>query len=546
MPSPMSTAATRLTDAVRSFTIAQRTIAIIGVAVLVLGGIALTSWLSKPSYTPLFSGLSGEDASTIVDQLQTDGVPYELTNGGGTILVPESNVYDQRIKAASAGLPSSSTAGYSLLDDMGVTSSEFQQSTTYKRALEGELAATVSAIDGVKTATVRLAIPEDTVFVSEQGTPTASVFVETTPGTTLSSSQVQAITHLTSASIDKMDPNDVAVIDAAGTVLSAVGVGATGGTDQQASDYEKRVGASLQAMLDRVVGVGNATVAVAADMARESGERVEETFTTPENAPALNESITTEAYEGAGGANAGVLGPDNIAVPEGGGNGEGTFNSETSTRNNAVNKITESTTVPAGGINRQTISVAVNQAATANLDVAALTDLVSSAAGIDAARGDVVTVEELRFNDADAAAAEDALAEAEAAQAEQERAELIRTLSIVAAILFAAIVVLIVYARRSRRQRREPLDLGELQGVYPAIPAPSTPAIDPAVALISPVEPAPNTTSIDVGAVQNALQEAAADTELQRMRSDIDQLAAQDPARTAEFLRSMMDDRQSV
>ncbi|WP_298255018.1 flagellar basal-body MS-ring/collar protein FliF [uncultured Arthrobacter sp.] len=546
MPSPMSNAATRLGDAVKSFTVAQRTIAIIGVAVLLLGGIALTSWLSKPSYTPLFSGLSGEDASTIVDQLQTDGVPYELSNGGGTIMVPETAVYDQRIKAASAGLPSSSTAGYSLLDDMGVTSSEFQQSTTYKRALEGELAATVSAIDGVKTATVRLAIPEDTVFVAEQGKPTASVFVETTPGTTLSSNQVQAITHLTSASIDRMDASDVAVIDAQGTVLSAVGVGATGGSDQQASDYEKRVAASVQTMLDRVVGVGNATVVVAADMKLESGERVEESFSTPEDAPALNESSTTEAYEGAGRGNAGVLGPDNIAVPEGGANGDGTFNSETSTRNNAVNKTTESTVVPAGGINRQTISVAVNQGATANLNVATLTDLVSSAAGIDAARGDIVTVEELRFNDADAQAAADALAEADKALAEAQRAELIRTLAIVAAILLVAIIGLIVYARRSRRQRREPLDLGELQGVYPAIPAPSAPALDPAVALISPIEPAPNTTSIDVGAVQSALQAASADTELQRMRSDIDQLASEDPAKTAEYLRSMMDDRQSV
>ncbi|MFC3298264.1 flagellar M-ring protein FliF [Arthrobacter agilis] len=546
MPTPLSTAATRLGDAAKSFTIAQRTIAIIGVAVLVLGAFALTSWLSKPSLTPLFSGLSGEDASTIVDQLQTDGVPYELTNGGGTILVPEGSVYDQRIKAASAGLPSSSTGGYSLLDDMGVTSSEFQQSTTYKRALEGELAATVSAIDGVKTATVRLAIPEDTVFVAEQGKPTASVFVQTTPGKTLSSDQVQAITHLTSASIDRMDAADVAVIDATGRVLSAVGVGAVGGADQQSSDYEQRVQASVQTMLDRVLGAGNATVAVAADMKRESAERVEETFTTPEDAPALNESTTTEAYEGAGGGNAGILGPDNIAVPEGETNGDGTFNSESSTRNNAVNKTTESTTVPAGGINRQTVSVAVNRGATANMDVAALTALVSGAAGIDEARGDIVTVEELPFNNDGANAAADALAEAEAAAAELQRAELIRMLSIVAAVLFVVIVALIVYARRSRRQRREPLDLGELQGVYPAIPAPSTPAIDPAVALISDTDPSPSTTSIDVAAVQQALQAGAAENEVERMRAEIDALASQDPAKTAEFLRSMMDDRQSV
>ncbi|KNC20022.1 flagellar M-ring protein FliF [Arthrobacter sp. RIT-PI-e] len=546
MPTPLSTAATRLGDAVKSFTIAQRTIAIIGVAALVLGGIALASWLGKPSYTPLFSGLSGEDASTIVDQLTTDGVPYELTNGGDTILVPQESVYDQRLKAASAGLPSSSTAGYSLLDDMGVTSSEFQQSTTYKRALEGELAATISAIDGVQTASVRLALPRDTVFVSEQGKPTASVFVKTAPGVNLSDDQVQAITNLTSASIDRMDAVDVAVIDAGGRVLSAVGVGAAGGAGKQASDYEQRVQGSVQTMLDRVLGPGNATVAVTADMRLESGERVAETFTNPENTPALNESTTTEAYEGAGGGNAGILGPDNIAVPENGGNGDGTFNSEATTRNNAVNKTTESTVLPAGGVNRQTVSVALNQGATARMDLAALTGLVSSAAGIDEARGDVVTVEELPFNDAGAADAAAALAQAEEDAAAQQRADLIRTLSIVAAVLLVAIIALIVYARRSRRQKREPLDLGELQGVYPAIPAPSAPAIDPGLPLITDVEPAPNTTTIDVAAVRNALQAGAADSEVERMRAEIDALASQDPARTADLLRSMMDDRQSV
>ena len=168
MPTQVTSAFKRLVAGIREFTIAQRTLALIGVAVLVLGAAGLGLWLSKPSYTPLFTGLAAGDASTIVEQLQADSVPYELTAGGATILVPEEHVYDQRLKAASAGLPSSSTGGYSLLDDMGVTSSEFQQSVTYKRALEGELASTVAALDGVRTASVRLAIPEEAVFVAQK------------------------------------------------------------------------------------------------------------------------------------------------------------------------------------------------------------------------------------------------------------------------------------------------------------------------------------------------------------------------------------------
>ena len=117
-----------------------------------------------------------------MDQLHTDNVPYQLTDGGATILVPQDKVNDERLKAAAAGLPANKTAGYSLLDKMGVTSSEFQQNVTYKRAIEGELATTINAMDGVQTASVQLAIPKDTVFVSQKTDPTASVFIQTNAG----------------------------------------------------------------------------------------------------------------------------------------------------------------------------------------------------------------------------------------------------------------------------------------------------------------------------------------------------------------------------
>ncbi|HYI32574.1 MAG TPA: flagellar M-ring protein FliF, partial [Glaciibacter sp.] len=104
----------------------------------------------------------------------------------------------------------------------------------------------------------------------EKTNPTASVFVQTKNGTTLGVDQVQAIVHLTSASIQGMEASDVAVIDAEGSVLSAVGVGATGSADQQASDYEGRVQQAVQTMLDKVIGPGNASVVVAADMSYES------------------------------------------------------------------------------------------------------------------------------------------------------------------------------------------------------------------------------------------------------------------------------------
>ncbi|MCU1543755.1 MAG: flagellar M-ring protein FliF [Microbacteriaceae bacterium] len=529
MPRQVTSAFRQFANAVREFTIAQRTVAIIGIAVLVLGVIALGMWITKPSYTPLFSGLTGADANTLVEQLRSDGVPYELSNGGATIMVPEANVYDERLKAAAAGLPSSSTGGYSLLDSMGVTASEFQQDVTYKRALEGELAKTISALTGVKTASVRLAIPEETVFVSEKRDPTASVFVETQSGVTLSSDQVQAIVHLTSASIDGMAPSDVAVVDSKGTVLSAVGEGAVGGADQQLSDYETAIRASVQTMLDKVVGAGNATVAVAADMSKESGSRTEETFESPDGPLAMSESATVEGTATPGQTAAGVLGPDNIAVPGAAAAGAAGSSSSTLTRNNAVNKVTESTTIPAGVLNRKTISVAINQGAAKGLNVADVTALVSSAAGIDAARGDVVTVEVVPFNGAGATQAAEALAAAEADANAERFADLIRTAVIALAIAIPIIVALAVFASKSKRRRQEIEEADDLADLR---------------SILNDTQPAAITTplraAIPTVPTSPLLIESNA---VDRTRAEIDALAAQDPQRAAEFLRGLMDDR---
>src|SRR6476620_8419102 len=388
MPPQITVFFQRFGAGLKGFTTGQRTLAVLGGALLVVGIIALSAWLSKPSMTPLFSGLKSADASAIVDQLKKDSVPYELSDGGATVLVPQEKVYDERLKAAAAGLPTAAATGYSLLDKMGVTSSEFQQSVTYKRALEGELASTISAMDGVKTAAVRLAIPEKTVFVSKAPDTTASVFIETDAGAALTGDKVQAIVHLTSAAIENLKPSNVSVVDSQGNVLSTVGGGTAGSSTKQASDYQQRTSDAVRAVMDRVVGPGNSTVAVAADVTGESAQQKSETFSNAEGALPLSESSKTEKYSGGAGGAAGVLGPDNIAVP-GGTSGNGSFDSTTATKNNAVNKVTEDRVIPPGAIKRQTISVAVSQADASGLNVGSLTALVTSAAGVDKARGDV-------------------------------------------------------------------------------------------------------------------------------------------------------------
>lgn len=545
MPKEVSAAFGRITHALREFTVAQRTIAIIGVAVLVVGAIALGAWFTRSQYSPLFSGLSGSDASAIVDQLDADGVPYQLTDGGQTILVPDTAVNSARLKAAAAGLPSLDNGGYALLDAMGVTASEFQQDVTYKRAIEGELASTIESIKGVRTASVKLAIPEKSVFVSEKQDPTASVFVDTEAGVSLSTDQVQAITHLTAASVDGLTPENVSVVSADGTVLSAVGTGTTGNSDQQASTYEDRVRSAVQAMLDRVVGVGNATVAVAASMNLNSGQRVEETFTAPEGDPSLTEDSTKQQYTGTGaGANGtGVLGADSIAVPTDTttGSGDGSYTSESTTKTNAINKVTETTQIAAGQVERQTVSVAVDKDAAAGMTAATLQGLVAAAAGIDEERGDSVKVELVTFAKVDSGTAATALEEARASELQSNITQIVTT-----AVPFAGVIVVLIIlmsgirASAKRRAKQGDKDLGEMTQVRDSVEPGQATAIDSAAAagLLPPTQP--------LVAGPSAFAEFGPDLDepgVERMRQEIDSLAAASPERMAEHLRTLMDDR---
>ncbi len=531
MPPFVSSLAGRFTGVAKGFTVAQKTLVVIGLAVLVLGGVALASWLTKPSYAPLFSGLAPADANSIVTQLKTDNIPYQLANGGSTILVPDANVYEERLKSASAGLPASSAAGYSLLDTMGVTSSEFQQNITYKRAMEGELAQTIMAMKGVETASVKLAVPEKTVFTSTKEDPTASVFVETAPGASLSDDQVNAVVHLTSSAVEGLKPLNVSVVDSTGAVLSAAGTGATGSSDKQAQAYEQRVSAAVQSMLDTVVGAGNATVSLTATMDKASTDRVTESFTSPDGAPAMNESTVTESTTGGTSTGTGVLGPDNIAVPADAGTTGSSSESETSTKNNAINKVTENTAIPAGTLQRQSLAVAVDTAAAGKLDAATLTEMVTVAAGIDTARGDTVSMRVVPFSTAQADAAKAAIDAVKAEAGAAATAQNWRNIMIAALLLLAVLIAAVLYARKNRRQVRQLVDLGEQNS--------------PMVTMGNvPLDPAPQTTAIAMPAA--VALPIAERTDADAKRASLEAMASTDPDKTAGLLRSLMDDRAGV
>src|SRR4051794_4210819 len=365
MKSALAGTVERARATLSTISLGQKVVIGLLLAGLLLGGFYFYSWITTPTQAPLFSNLASTDASAIVEELNAEGVAYELADGGSTIMVAKDSVYDLRLAMSGKGLPAGSDTGYALLDKTGITTSEFQQQVTYQRALEGELSKTLESLDGVRQAVVHVALPKEEVFVTDQKEPTASVLLDLAAGTQLSGEQITAVTNLVSSSIQGMKPDQVSVTDSTGQVLSAAGTGlAAGASDartQAELDYENRLGQNAQQILDRIVGPNHSVVSVRADVDMSQSKSTSETYADPKTAPS-SQSETKETYTGNGTPVGGVLGPENTADAlnnTGGGSGN-SYDKSSSTTNNPMDKTTTDKIEAPGRLNRLTVSVAMD------------------------------------------------------------------------------------------------------------------------------------------------------------------------------------------
>ena len=447
----------RVRTTLSGFTTGQKVIAGIGIAALLLAGFLVIRWVSTPSYAPLYTNLASSDASAVIDQLNTQGVPYKLTSGGTTIMVPQQDVYSTRISLSGKGLPSSSDSGYSLLDKSGLSTSDFQEQTNFKRAMESELDKTIESIDGIQAAIVHLAMPEKQVFADKQDPTTASVLLQLQPGTTLTSGQVQGVVHLVASSIDGLDPSNVTVTDSAGNVLSAAGddptMGAAGEADQVAA-FQNEMSAKVQSMLDRVLGPGNSNVQVTADLDFDKSVTDSTRYFDNPDVGALSAASSTEKYNGTGtpGSASGVVGPDGQMESDTTNTtgGSGNYSKVQKSSDNAVDKTVEHREAAPGAVKSLHVGVAVDTLAAGQIAPAQLRQLISSSLGIDTKRGDTVDVSTLPFNrTAEKQAAAELKQEAKKASI-AKRNELIRD---VVLGLLACLVLLFLWLRGRKKAK---------------------------------------------------------------------------------------------
>ena len=275
-----------------------------------IGLLALAfSSASNKNYKVLFSNVSGADGAAIVAALQQMNVPYQFTEGGGAIMVPDRVVHETRLSLAGQGLPKSGNVGFELLENQKFGTSQFVERVNYLRGLEGELSRSIGSIASVKTARVHLAVPKQTAFVREQERASASVLLTLYPGRSLDPTQSAAIARLVSSSVPGMLTQDVSILDTEGASLMA-NQQRTPDMDawqiKYASEVEGLLASRLKAILQPLAGADAFRAQVTVDMNFDERERTEEVFSR--NSPPNQQSIRSEQTVSAGAGTEGVGG----------------------------------------------------------------------------------------------------------------------------------------------------------------------------------------------------------------------------------------------
>lgn len=378
-------------DARRRLIVAAATLAMFGAVILMARG-------SDDEMALLYAGLDAGAAGEVVAALEARGVPHEVR--GDAIYVAAAARDAERMTLAAEGLPEGGAQGYELLDGLsgfGTTSQMFD--AAYWRAKEGELARTILASPGIRAARVHISAGSGRPFRREDR-PTAAVTVSASAP--LAPDQAQALRHLVAAAVSGLQPADVAVIDGGGLVAD----GEEEAPDARADGLRARALRLVEAR----VGAGQAVVELAVETVTET-ESITERTVDPESRVA----ISTEAEESESTSQGSAAGAVTVAsnLPDGdaaGGGGTSSEEAESRTLTNyEVSETSREVLRGPGAVRRLTVAVLVNDVAAtdeagvttwtarAPEELAALTELVGSAVGFDAARGDVITVKSMPF-----------------------------------------------------------------------------------------------------------------------------------------------------
>ena len=307
---PSSNLFDTLSQRFQALTTNQRLLMGAGVLGLVLAlGLVFSSAKSNSDYRVLFTNVNEGDGASIIAALQQMNVPYQFTEGGAAIKVPQAMVYETRLKLAGQGLPKAGNVGFELLENQKFGTSQFVERVNYLRGLEGELARSVGSMGQVKSARVHLAVPKPSAFVREQERPTASVILTLHPGRVLDPSQIAAVSRLVSSAVPGMKAQDVAIMDTEGGVLGSSASRLAGLDTSQlkyTAEIENALASRLSSILEPLAGKEGFRAQVTVDVDFDERERTSETY--GKNSPPNPQSIRSQQSVDAGGSKSGAGG----------------------------------------------------------------------------------------------------------------------------------------------------------------------------------------------------------------------------------------------
>ncbi len=420
---------------------------------LVASSIGIIMWSARTDYKVLYTDLTKEDSATIARMLEEGKINYQIRDEGKTILVPEDYVEIWRLEIAKKGVNFNGTIGYEVFDKQSFGTTSFVQKINKQRALEGELIKTIMHIKGVTRARVHLSIPESSPFVSERKPPSASVVLEVERGVTMTNDEIKGIQSLVSSSVDGMRTHHVVVIDSRGKKLSE------NDGDQMSTEtanritlenklnaqYEKKV----EEILSRVIGEGKVIAKVAVKM--DFTEKIEtQTSYDSENTAVISEVRNEQKMVGVRPSPQGIPGArSNLpgenpqpGVPE----TRNDVDKSLVTKNMAVPTVVTKSKKPTADVMNISVAVMVDGKKSAvlgkdgkptfNEDGIPVTEykawseqelqnfqqIVASALGINATRGDKVVIKNMEF-------AKEDLTEMEAILRAKENRELVKNLT---------------------------------------------------------------------------------------------------------------------
>lgn len=448
---------------------------------------------TQTKYGVLFSQMDSTDSASVITKLKSDKVAYKVDSSTNTIYVPQDKVDDLRLEYAS--VVKNGSVGFELFDNtsqFGMTDKQF--SVQYNRALEGELERTIKSFPQVDNARVQLVIPEDSVFVQDQNPSKASVFLKMKPGQTLSKDQVKAIVSLISGGVKNLSKENVQVVDdnmkllseniesssdSSGTDISET----TAEKNKLQTDTENALAKKVLSQLEPVFGDGKVKVQVHADMNFDAVTQK----STVEKDPVVVSEHTIKDVNPNGTTTTSSSPVDNNVNSNQIVNGTAAANSthDEVTRNYDTSKVETNTTVSPGSVKRMTVSVVldgnVNQQTQASVN-----NIVTQAVGLDAQRGDTLSIEGLKFDTSLQNSAQKAIDQMNQEAQQKQRNQMILAAVIGGIVLLAFIIGLILFRKKKKKNAEEVIEEG--QNIDAVISDDTEELIKPKAAAFDPID----------------------------------------------------------